>query len=294
MRLWHRLKGWRREAPAVGTPAEVGFETWYRLKGWQKLLLITLCVLAYVVCVAPTFTSNVLPHIMASVNADGSLNGGEIVQSVYLIGAVILLTMAPLLMLHVSWAQAAGLLVMSLFIVYVNINNATGTIGHTRDANADAPRQKIERIARLDSEIENGEKAYKQVPQHDYVLAATVKSAETAMATLKASADAECHSGTFGMTRGPRCSELERKRDAKAEEVERLQQNADLTQRATDIEVALAELRNERKTLGAVLSISTPRRSALWASCRFCISCQPIRRRRSAKTSPSSMRSPWN
>ena len=120
-------------SPGTGAPPEFGLETWYRLTSWQKLLLVILSVVAYVLCVGPTFTSNVLPHMLSSVNADGSLNGGEIVSSIYLIGAVILLTTAPLLIPHVAWHQAIGLVIMSLFIVYVNVNNACGTIGHTRD-----------------------------------------------------------------------------------------------------------------------------------------------------------------
>jgi len=35
VKVWRGLRAWRKEAPAVGNPAEVGFETWYRLKGWR-------------------------------------------------------------------------------------------------------------------------------------------------------------------------------------------------------------------------------------------------------------------
>lgn len=251
MRWWQRLRGWRREAPAIGNPPEVSSETWHRLKNWQKGLLIALCALAYIVCVAPTFTSNVLPHILASVNPDGSPNGGEITSSVYLTGTVILLTVSPLIMLHVSLVRSVALLVMCLIIGYVNINNATGTMGSARDAKTDAARQKIDRATRLDAEIATGTKAYQQVPAHRYVTEAAVKTAETALATLKKSAEDECHTGTFGMTRGPRCSDLEKRRDAKAEELVQLQADKDLTDRATAIEVEITNLKKERETLGA-------------------------------------------
>jgi len=71
MKLWRALKQWRKEAPAVGAPPEFRLETWYRLTGWQKLLLVILRLLAYVLCVGPTFSSNVLPHMLTSVNAEG-------------------------------------------------------------------------------------------------------------------------------------------------------------------------------------------------------------------------------
>ena len=154
-------------------------------------------------------------------------------------------------MLHVSWVKAAGLFVMSLFIVYVNINNATGTIGHARDAKADAPRQKIERIARLDKEIENNTQAWREIPKHKIVTEAQVKTADAALETLKKSAYDECHTGTFGMTRGPRCASLEQRRDAKAEELVSLQADKDLTDRATAIEVEITKLKKERVDLGA-------------------------------------------
>jgi hypothetical protein len=250
MQLWHRLKGWRREAPAIGNPAEVDTETWHRLNNWQKGLLIVLCVLAYVVCVAPTFSSNVLPHMLASVNPDGSLNGGEIVSSIYLTGSVILLTVSPLIIMHVSLVRAAALLIMCLVIGYVNINNATGTMGSARDAKTDAPRQKLERITWLDKEIESNTVAWQQVPAHKHVTEALVKTAEVALANLKKSAEDECHTGTFGMTRGPRCSDLEKRRDAKAEELVQLQADKDLTNRATGIEIAITELKKRREAEG--------------------------------------------
>jgi hypothetical protein len=216
MKLWRTLKRWRKEAPAVGSPPEFRLETWYRLKGWQKLLLVILCVLAYVLCVGPTFSSNVLPHMLASLNPDGSLNGGEIVSSIYLIGAVILLTTAPLLIPHVAWHQAIGLVIMSLFIVYVNINNACGTIGHTRDVKADEPRQKIERIHRLDAKIEQLTKAFEQVPAHKFVTEGLVKAAEKAAHELEKSAADECGSGAIWSRTWPqvRCAGKEAGREA--------------------------------------------------------------------------------
>jgi hypothetical protein len=53
------------------------------------------------------------------------------------------------------------------------------------------------------------------------------------------------------MTRGLRCSELEKRRDAKAEELVQLQADKDLTDRAFGIEIEIAKLKEARKALGA-------------------------------------------
>jgi hypothetical protein len=193
MQFLNRLRGWRRDAPAIGNPAEVNAETWRRLNNRQKGLLIGLCALAYTVCVAPTFSSNVLPHVLLSVNPDGSPNGGEIVSSIYLTGSVILLTVSPLVMFHVSLVRTAALLVMCLVIGYVNINNAIGTMGSARDAKTEVAKQRLDRIARVDAEIQNNTLAWQQVPPHKHVTAGLVKTAETAFATLKKSAEEVPH-----------------------------------------------------------------------------------------------------
>ena len=130
--------------------------------------------------------------------------------------------------------------------------NAVGTQTRTREARNNPAIEKKERIDRLDTEIANATKAYQQIAAHEYVTAATVKSAEAALENLKKSAYDECHTGTFGMTRGKNCEALEKRRDAKAEEVEKLQRNADLTERATDIEIEITKFKTERKDLGAV------------------------------------------
>ena len=236
-------------------PAKCGLdagEVFYRLAVWQRVLLVTLCAAAYVICVQPTFSANVAPHFVAIIGPDGHLNVGELVETLKLSAFVLLLTVSTILFKEAPGvASKLGVAVMSLFIGYTTLDNACFMQKQAKEVRNDAPRQKADRIAQLESEIENGEKAYKQVPPHDYVMVATVKSAEAALEALKKSAYDECHTGVFGNTRGPKCDGLEKRRDAKAEEVEKLQRNADLTQRATEIEAALSQLKNERKALGA-------------------------------------------
>jgi len=249
-RWWQRFQDWRNVNVHAKRDLDAG-EVFYRLAVWQRVLLVILCAAAYVICVQPTFSANVAPHFVAIIGPDGHFNVGELVETLKLSAFVLLLTVSTILFrVAPGFSSKLGVAVMSLFIGYTTLDNACFMQKQQREVRNDAPRQKADRIARIESEIDNGEKAYKQVPPHDYVMAATVKSAETALENLKKSAEDECHQG-WRDTRGPKCGDLEKRRDAKADEVERLQRNADLTQRATEIEVALSQLRNERKALGA-------------------------------------------
>jgi len=269
-RWWQRFQDWRKVNVYAKRGLDAG-EVFYRLAIWQRTLLVILCAIAYVICVQPTFSANVAPHFVAIISPNGHFNVGEFVETLKLSAFVLLLTVSTILFsVAPGIASKLGIAVMSVFIGYTTLDNACFMQKQQREVGNDAPRQKADRIARLDTEIENGERVYKQVPPHDYVLATTVKSAETALEALKKSAYDECHSGTFGMTRGPRCSELERKRDAKGEEIEKLQHSADLTQRATDIEVAFGQLKSERKALGGPLRAQEPKWSPfprLWRAC---------------------------
>jgi len=250
-RLWQRFQDWRKVNVYAKRGLDAG-EVFYRLARWQRALLVILCAAAYVICVQPTFSANVAPHFVRIIDADGHFNVGELVETLKLSAFVLLLTVSTILFkVAPGISSKLGVAVMSVFIGYTTLDNACFMQKQHREERNDAPRQKADRIARLDKEIESGEKAFGQVPPHDYVMAATVKSAETALEALKKSAYDECHTGVFGNTRGPKCDGLEKRRDAKAEEVEKLQHNADLTQRATDIEIALGSLKRERKELGA-------------------------------------------
>lgn len=262
-RIWQDWKFWRAcrkaelraEIPSR-EPKLNAFETFLHLKPWQRIVCVACCFVAYVLCIQSTFTANVAPHFMAIVGLDGHFNVHEFIQTLTLSSFVIILTASPLLMSRAPWFGKVGIAVMALFIAYTTLDNACNVQEEGRATKNDAPRQRADRISRLEAEITSAEKAYKQVPAHEYVLATEVKTAEAALDALKTSAYDECHKGTFGMTRGPKCEGLETKRDAKAEEIEKLQHNADLTQRATDIEVAFSQLRRDRAALGAVPEIT--------------------------------------
>ena len=236
------------------------FETFLHLRPWQRVACVVCCFVAYVLCIQPTFTANVAPHFMAIVRPDGSFNVHELIQTLTLSSFVVLLTASPLLMLRAPWFGKVGIVVMSLFIAYTTLDNACDVQKEGLATKNDAPRQKADRIARLDVEIDGATKAYQQVPAHEYVTAATVKRAEADLANLTKSADDECGRGTWGSwahsSRGPKCEKLEKQRDEKGAEVTKLQRNADLTQRAADIEVALSQLKSERKELGAAPEIT--------------------------------------
>ncbi len=257
-RIWEDWRAWRacRKADLhvqIPTPEPKlnTFETFLHLRPWQRIACIVACGVAYVACIQSTFSANVAPHFMA-IWSDGRFNVFELVQTLTLSTLVVVLTASPLLLRFAPGASKIGVVIASLFIAYVTLDNACKVQEEGRETKLEAPRQKADRIARLDAEIESATKAYQQVPAHEYVLPTTVKAAETALTELKASAYDECHKGTFGMTRGAKCEGLEGKRDAKADEIEKFQRNADLTRRATDIEIELTRLKNERKDLGVV------------------------------------------
>ncbi len=256
-KYWRKARKLESELyPPTPEPKLNAFETFLHLKPWQRVACIASCFLAYVLCIQPTFTANVAPHFMAIVGQDGHFNVHEFIQTLTLSSFVIILTASPLLMMRAPWSGKIGIAVMAFFIAYTTLDNACNVQEEGRATKNDAPRQRADRIVRLEAEITSGDRAFQQVPAHEYVLATEVKTAEAALETLKKSANEECHRGLLGNTRGPKCEEWERKRDTKAGEVEKLQHNADLTQRATDIEVALSQLRRDRKAEGAAPEIT--------------------------------------
>jgi hypothetical protein len=251
--FWNRLKTWHAGRTAEEAPVS-HLDMFLRLRPWQRVLCIVGCASVYTLAVQSTFSANVAPHFVGIVDRDGHFNVHEFVETLKLSASVVLLTLSTILFAQARSATAKiGVAAMSVFIFYTTLNNACFMQKQAREVRNDAPRQKADRIARLEAEIKNGETAYKQVPAHDYVLASTVKSAEAVLEGLRKSATEECGTDIMKMklSRGPKCEGLEKKRDAKAEEVEKLQHNADLTQRATDIEVALDQLRRDRKAEGA-------------------------------------------
>lgn len=107
------------------------------------------------------------PHI-AAIYADGRFNVGELVNSIYLTGSVVGISVSPLLMtLPIGWFNKAGLLLATLLIAYTNVVNACGTQSHSRGIASDASRQKIERIHRLDAKITQLTTAFGQVAAHN-------------------------------------------------------------------------------------------------------------------------------
>ena len=250
MRLSARVRNWWDRTPDK-RGLDVG-EVFYRLSGSQRFLLVILCAAAYCLFVGGVFTSNVLPHYKAIINADGSINAGEITSSLTLTAGVLGLTSIPLILkLPISLFSKLGIIVTSVFIIASNITNACGTQTRAREARNDAPRQKIERIHRLDAKITGLDAAWRQVPAHEYVTEGQVKSAEKAAEELRKSASDECNTGILRSTRGPKCEGLEKRRDAKLEEAARLQRDKDLTDRASNIEAELYSTKKERDAEGA-------------------------------------------
>ncbi len=153
-RLWQRFQDWRKVNVHAKRGLDAG-EVFYRLAVWQRILLVTFCAAAYVVCVQPTFSANVAPHFVLIIDKDGHLNVGEFVETLKLSAFVLLLTVSTILFrVAPGIASKLGIAVMSLFIGYTTLDNACFMQKQQREVRNDAPRQKADRIARLDSEIE--------------------------------------------------------------------------------------------------------------------------------------------
>ena len=202
---------WSSNSAAQQSERTSVFETFLHLPVWARIACVTCCVLAYVICVQSTFSANLAPHFVAIIGANGHFNVGEFVQTLTLTASVILLTTSTLLLTQApGLASKIGIIVMSLFIGYTTLNNACFMQKQAGEVRNDAPRQKADRIARLDAEIKTNTTAYGQVPKHDYVLETTVQRAQAALEVLKTSAHDECNRslvkrGVIGDSRGPNC-----------------------------------------------------------------------------------------
>ena len=155
--LWRRFKNWRLNSPAkCGLDAG---EVFYRLAVWQRVLLVTLCAAAYVICVQPTFSANVAPHFVAIIGPDGHLNVGELVETLKLSAFVLLLTVSTILFKEAPGvASKLGVAVMSLFIGYTTLDNACFMQKQAKEVKERCATSEGRSNRPTQSEIENGER----------------------------------------------------------------------------------------------------------------------------------------
>jgi len=253
-RLWQKFQDWRKVNVYAKRGLTIG-EIFYRLAVWQRCLLMILCALTAYKFLAPVFAMNVGPHWAKLWNPDGSFNPTEwsIVENQS--AGVITLAVGALLvgLRQINYVQKALIIAAMCGAVWMNLSTGTATQTLSHDDRNNAARKHNERIAWLDKEIENNTKVWQdiQAQPHKVATQATVDVIEKAAKTLEKRAYDECHAGTFGMTRGPRCAELEKQHAAKLDELTKAQADKDLTDRANSIELATQVLKNERKELGS-------------------------------------------
>jgi len=92
-------------------------EIFYRLSTCQRGLLVALCVAAYAFLSGPALVSNVLPHWLHVINADRTINAGEVSNALYLTGAAVFLTAAPMLVVISPRLLGFGITLTSTFII---------------------------------------------------------------------------------------------------------------------------------------------------------------------------------
>jgi len=268
--IWKRLKDWRTNVPSKRGLDVV--EIFYRLNTRQRVLLVILSIAVYSLTMSGVFSANVVPHYKAILNADGSINSGELTAALALTASVLCLSAIPLFW-KAKWLPLGSKILMGvtgLFILFGTVTNAIGTQTRAREARNDPVLQKKERIGRLDARIAGLNTTWHEIEKHDATSDKAVEAAEKAAEEARKSAYDECHTGApvierrskqkkraappildTALHRGPKCGALEEKRDAQLKEVGRLQHDKDLTDRASAIEAELTELRKQRATEGA-------------------------------------------
>jgi hypothetical protein len=254
-RQWQRFKDWWAVNRYSKRGLSVG-EVFFRLAVWQRWILIVCCLLIAALWISPVYCVSVLPHWYKLHKADGSFDVHEFSLAVGLTGTVFFLAIYEFIWKSrdVTFFWKAGGLLTVVLCVWTNVGTGTVTQTHGQDERNNAARAHNERIAWLDKEIENNTTAWQTISVHKVVTQATINTIEKAAKDLEKSAYDECHTGLGGWTRGKNCDALEKKRDAKLEELAKAQADKDLTDRANGIELALTQLKNERKEL-RVLSL---------------------------------------
>jgi RFX DNA-binding domain len=220
------------------------FETFLHLRPWQRFLMIVCCTAAYVGCIQSTLMANVGPHLVAN----------EFREAFRLGAFVILLTAAPLLIRQApGLVSKLGLSLMALFMGYATLNNACNVQKEGNEARRDGPRQKAEKIARLDNKIAGLQNAFAQAKKPaNRTTKAMVDVLQKQADELIKSADNACG---WGRNR-TKCKTLEGQRNDKLAEVAKLQADKDLTDMLVTIEGELWTAKQARDAEGAAPTIT--------------------------------------
>jgi hypothetical protein len=242
------------------------YETFLHLSPRKRVALVVIALVGYILAIQGTYSANVFPHIQAAFKG-GGINVHELVQSLYLSGVVVMLSLSTLFIWRAPWSGKVGLIIASLLMAYTSANNACLTQEAGRSARFGDAKSRNERIKTLNANIGtinvNWDLAKGQLLTKEPVSADRVAGARSDLEEARKSAHDECHRGLLGNTRGPECKRLEGERDKKSAEVDRLQHDKDLTDRMNRLEKDKGAFEEELRTLGAQNDDDKPKAAGL-------------------------------
>ena len=257
---WQRFREWWTVNRHAKRGLTVG-EVFYRLAGWQRWILIVGCLLIAAFWISMPYSVSVMPHWFKLRNADGTFNAGELSTAIGLTGTVFYMALYEFILKSkdVSLIMKIGGAALVALCMWTNsgTGTATQTVAHDQ-RNGDAARKNA-RIEILKQQIADNTAAWNgSTKPAKRTTKPMVDTVTKAAAALEKSADEECHRAVDGVinkirgvtTAGPKCADLERRRDRKNEELTAAQGDKDATDNLVTIEAALGADKAELKELG--------------------------------------------
>ena len=184
-----------------------------RLYTFERVLLVSLVVLASAFVMGGMLSSNLAPHFKALYDANG-LNTAELTSCLNLSGSVLIITVMSYF-IYARWIpllQKLLMIVVACLVLHGNIKNSAGIQARDREARAAPYSKESERIKYLNERIPGLEATWKDLTEGNGSKLPDVATALAELEARKDSADNECHFGKIGRQRGPKCDDPERER----------------------------------------------------------------------------------
>ena len=255
-RMWdgwrQRFRDWQTVNAYSKRELSVG-EIFYRLAWWQRGILVFGCLAIIYKFQAPVFAMNVGPHLAKLWNTDGTFNYAEwsIVENQS--AGVLTLAIGALLigLPKLNIVQRLLIIPAMVLALWMNAGNGTETQTMAHDARNSSAIKHNARVEALTTQIADNTAAWNAAPKpKKRTTQAMVDILDKAAKADEKSAYDECHQGTMGWTRGPKCGELEQRRDKANEKVAEAQADKEATDFLVGIEAAISADKAELKELG--------------------------------------------
>jgi hypothetical protein len=241
------LRGARQRLRNWWSGEDDGFDpvaVFRRLYTCERVILLTSCVIVVAAIAGGMLSSNLGPHIKALFSADG-FNTGALTRLLRLIGSVTLITCMSYF-IYARWLpflSKALMVAVAMLLLHGSLKNSAGIQARDREARNSPYSTEAARIDWLDKRIAGLQATWKSLTKHEGDPLPDIVVASAELEALKQSADAECHFGKFGRTRGPKCERAEADRRAKSTEVQSL-----IGAHMSEVQAELPGLQRERAT----------------------------------------------